>query len=119
MNAEPKSTTASVPTADPTVDLALHRTVTDSSHVATYVSSKVVDGSTGTYRESAPNAFPQTLTVDLGSLTRVSTMVVYLPPKSDRGTRTQPVVVSGSANGAAWATRGRDAAQPAELDVHS
>lgn len=42
-----------------TTDLALHRPTSESSHTQTYASGNATDGDTGTYWESAGNAFPQ------------------------------------------------------------
>ena len=48
-------------------NLAQGRSTTETSHSQTYGSGNVVDGNSSTYWESANNAFPQSVTVDLGS----------------------------------------------------
>ncbi|MFJ8495572.1 discoidin domain-containing protein [Streptomyces sp. NPDC094038] len=89
-------------TTDPpsgTTDLALHRPTSESSHTQVYASSNATDGDTGTYWESANNAFPQWLQVDLGAATGVRQIVLGLPPSTAWATRTQTVSVQGSTDG--------------------
>ncbi|MFR9724589.1 discoidin domain-containing protein [Streptomyces sp. MS19] len=80
---------------DPDRNLALHRPVTVSSHTEVYDGSRAVDGNASTYWESRNNAFPQTLTVDLGASTQVGRVALRLPPSADWGTRTQTVTIRG------------------------
>jgi hypothetical protein len=63
-----------------------------------------VDGNSSSYWESANNAFPQWLQVDLGATTAVSRIVLKLPPPSAWGTRTQTLSVQGSTNGSSFST---------------
>jgi chitodextrinase len=86
-------------TTDPpssTINLALHRSTSESSHTQTYVSGNTTDGDTNTYWESANNAFPQWVQVDLGAATGVKRIVLYLPPATAWARRTQTISVQGS-----------------------
>ncbi|MCW3845518.1 discoidin domain-containing protein, partial [Micromonospora yasonensis] len=101
----PPSPTPTTPTPTgppPSGNLALGRPVTASSTTQTYVAANAVDGTAGTYWESANNAFPQTLTVDLGAVRAVDRVVLKLPPSWER--RTQTLSVLGSTDGSAWTT---------------
>ncbi|MFC4587025.1 choice-of-anchor D domain-containing protein [Sphaerisporangium corydalis] len=83
----------------PTGNLALGRPTTETSHSQVYGSGNSVDGNASTYWESANNAFPQSVTVDLGSALSVGRVVLKLPPSTDWATRTQAVAVLGSTDG--------------------
>ncbi|MFF4301946.1 discoidin domain-containing protein [Streptomyces sp. NPDC001601] len=89
-------------TTDPpsgTTNLALHRPTSESSHTQVYGSSNATDGDTSTYWESANNAFPQWVQVDLGAGTGVKRIVLALPPSAAWATRTQTISVQGSTDG--------------------
>ncbi|HEY0638006.1 MAG TPA: discoidin domain-containing protein, partial [Pseudonocardiaceae bacterium] len=88
----------------PGANLALGRPVTVTSHADVYAGPNAVDGSTATYWESANNAFPQSITVDLGSAVTVSRVVLTLPPAAAWAARTQTLAVLGSTDGATYAT---------------
>ncbi|MEV6869119.1 discoidin domain-containing protein, partial [Streptosporangium subroseum] len=83
----------------PVTNLAQGRPTTETSHSQTYGSGNAVDGNASTYWESANNAFPQSLTVDLGSSTSVGRVVLKLPPATAWATRTQTLTVLGSTDG--------------------
>jgi hypothetical protein len=68
------------------------------------VAGNADDRDANTYWESANNAFPQTLTVDLGSATSVSKVVLTLPPAAAWATRTQTLSLQGSTDGSAYST---------------
>ncbi len=85
-------------------NLAAGRPVTATSHSDVYVASNVVDGNASTYWESANNAFPQSITVDLGSSLSVSRVVLKLPPPAAWATRTQTLSVLGSTTGSSYTT---------------
>ena len=92
-------------TTDPassTTNLALHRPTSESSHNQTYASGNAVDGDSGSYWESANNAFPQWMQVDLGAMTALGRVVLKLPPSW--GARSQTVAITGSADGSAFST---------------
>ncbi|MGW5355965.1 discoidin domain-containing protein, partial [Streptomyces sp. NPDC004031] len=82
-----------------TTDLARGKPTAESSHTQTYGSGNAVDGDQNTYWESANNAFPQWLQVDLGSALPVKRVVVDLPPAAAWATRTQTITVQGSTDG--------------------
>jgi len=90
------------PGPDPARDLAAGRPTAESSHTQVYGSGNAVDGNPGSYWESANNAFPQWLQVDLGAATPVSRLVLRLPPGWE--TRTQTLGVQGSTDGGAFTT---------------
>ncbi|MEU9972213.1 discoidin domain-containing protein [Streptomyces sp. NPDC051014] len=80
-------------------DLALHRPTAESSHTQVYASGNATDGDTSTYWESANNAFPQWLQVDLGAAATVGRIVLRLPPATAWAARTQTLSVQGSTDG--------------------
>ncbi|MGI5160547.1 discoidin domain-containing protein [Microbispora sp. CA-102843] len=92
------------PSPLPTGNLARGRTVTATSNTQTYVPANAVDGDANTYWESANNAFPQTLTVDLGASVTVGRVVLKLPPSTAWGARTQTLSVLGSTDGTNYTT---------------
>lgn len=83
-------------------NLAQGKTATVSSSVDVYGAGNTIDGNQGTYWESNNNAFPQSLTVDLGSAYNVNQVRLKLP--SNWGARTQNIAVSGSVNGSSYST---------------
>ncbi|MBW8089308.1 discoidin domain-containing protein [Streptomyces hygroscopicus subsp. hygroscopicus] len=89
------------PEPDPGRNLAKGRPATATGSQDVYTPGKAVDGDATTYWESANNAFPQALTVDLGSSQAVRRLVLKLPPSSAWGARTQTLSVLGSADGSA------------------
>lgn len=92
------------PTADSAgdTDLALRRPTAESSHTQGYGSGNAVDGDPDSYWESANDAFPQWIQVDLGAATAVRRIVLTLPPSSAWAARTQTVSVQGSADGGSF-----------------
>ncbi|MFI1091227.1 discoidin domain-containing protein [Streptomyces sp. NPDC020917] len=83
----------------PPTNLALHKATSESSHTQSYGSGNAVDGDPNSYWESANNAFPQWLQVDLGAPTGIGRIVLGLPPSSAWGARTQTLSVQGSNDG--------------------
>jgi hypothetical protein len=84
-------------------NLALGKPATASSSYQNYVPSNVTDGNTGTYWESSDGAaYPQTITVNLGSAQSIGSLVLDLPPSSAWSTRTESLSVLGSANGSSF-----------------
>jgi chitodextrinase len=85
-------------TTDPagSTNLARGKATSESSHVQTYASGNAVDGDATSYWESANNAFPQWLQVDLGGAMPVGRVVLKLPPSSSWATRTHTLSVQGS-----------------------
>ncbi|MFF2525641.1 discoidin domain-containing protein [Streptomyces liangshanensis] len=88
----------------PTGDLALNRPATASSVTQNYGAGNAVDGNSSSYWESANNAFPQWIQVDLGAASAVKRVVLSLPPNPAWGSRTQTVAVLGSTNGSDFST---------------
>lgn len=86
-----------------TVNLALNRPASASSQTQSYAPVNAVDGDANTYWESANNAFPQWLGVDLGATTGVRRIVLALPPAAAWSTRSQTVAVQGSTDGVSFA----------------
>jgi hypothetical protein len=100
----PPTTTPPPTTPAPTGNLAAGRSITETSHSDVYGGSNAVDGNANTYWESANNAFPQSLTVDLGATRTVSRVVLKLPPSSAWQTRTQTLALLGSTDGSSFST---------------
>jgi hypothetical protein len=91
-------------------NLAAGKPTAESSHTDVYPSSNVTDGNQNTYWESANNAFPQWVQVDLGSAQSASRVVLTLP--STWGPRTETLSVQGSTNGSTWTTVKASAGYP-------
>ena len=80
-----------------TTNLALNQPITASSDYQTYVPANAVDGNSSTYWESTDGAgYPQTLTVDLGSVQSIGSITLDLPPATAWSTRTETLSVLGS-----------------------
>ncbi|MGC3860679.1 discoidin domain-containing protein [Micromonospora chersina] len=103
VSAPSNAVTVTTDPAAPT-DLARGRPTTESSHTQSYGSGNVVDGNPDTYWESANNAFPQWVQVDLGAATPVGRVVLRLPPSAAWQARTQTLSVLGSTDGGTWST---------------
>ncbi|MER7459957.1 discoidin domain-containing protein [Micromonospora sp. NPDC126480] len=100
----PPPTTSPPTTPPPSGNLAAGRPVTATSHTDVYAAGNAVDGNAATYWESANNAFPQSITVDLGTARPVSRVVLKLPPSPAWQTRTQTLAVLGSTDGSSFST---------------
>ena len=74
----------------------------ESSHTDVYPSSNVTDADQNTYWESANNAFPQWVQVDLGSAQSASKVVLTLP--AGWGARNETLAVQGSTDGSTFGT---------------
>ncbi len=86
-----------------TTNIALNKPATASSSYQTYVASNVTDGNTSSYWESTDGAaYPQTISVDLGSTQSIGSVTLDLPPSSAWGTRTETLSVLGSTNGTSY-----------------
>ncbi|WP_420855853.1 discoidin domain-containing protein, partial [Thermoactinospora rubra] len=81
-------------------NLAAGKAMSASGTVEAYVAANANDGNQATYWESANNAFPQWIQVDLGAAVSVNKLVLKLP--SSWGARTQTLTVRGSANGSTF-----------------
>lgn len=89
---------AAPPAAAAETNLAAGKTASASSSNGQYVASNVNDGDQATYWESANNAFPQWIQVDLGTSVETNKVVLKLPT-ANWGTRTQTLSVQGSTDG--------------------
>ncbi|WBQ04961.1 discoidin domain-containing protein [Kribbella sp. CA-293567] len=79
-------------------NLAAGKSASSTSSNQNYTASNVTDGNAGTYWESANNAFPQWVQVDLGSSVSTNQVVLKLPT-SGWGARNQTLAVQGSTDG--------------------
>lgn len=87
----------------PPENLALTATLTASSALAGFPATNANDGNNGSYWESQDgDAWPQTLTADLGAVQPTGSVVLTLP--SNWGARTQTISVLGSADGSTYTT---------------
>jgi hypothetical protein len=86
-----------------TTNLALNKPATASSTFQSYVASNATDGNTSSYWESSDGAaYPQTITVNLGSVQSIGSLTLDLPPSTSWSTRTETLSVLGSANGSSF-----------------
>ncbi|GAA3091365.1 discoidin domain-containing protein [Streptomyces rectiviolaceus] len=92
------------PDPDPDRNLTRSRPATATGSADVYTPAKAVDGDAATYWESTNNAFPQSITVDLGKTEAVRRLVLKLPPSAAWGARTQTLSVQGSADGTTYST---------------
>ncbi|MDT7786990.1 MAG: hypothetical protein QOF58_5409, partial [Pseudonocardiales bacterium] len=83
----------------PDVDLAAGKPTQQSSQTQHYGSGYVVDNDPRSYWESANNAFPQWVQVDVGAPASPRRAVLTLPPDPAWGRRTQTITVEGSTDG--------------------
>ena len=85
-------------------NMALGAATSESSNTQNYVSSNVTDGNQSTYWESANNALPQWVQVDLGSAKSASRVVLELPASTAWTARTQTLSLLGSTDGSNFTT---------------
>ncbi|SMC57807.1 discoidin domain-containing protein [Kibdelosporangium aridum] len=88
----------------PGSNVALGKSITASGSQGGFPAGNANDGNANSYWESTNNAFPQTLTVDLGAATAVNRVTLKLPPSSAWGTRTQTLTIQGSSDGGSYGT---------------
>ncbi|MFC6161425.1 discoidin domain-containing protein [Kribbella jiaozuonensis] len=79
-------------------NLAAGKAASASSSTQTYVASNVTDSNQSSYWESANNAFPQWVQVDLGSSVATNQVVLKLPT-ANWGARDETLAVQGSVDG--------------------
>jgi hypothetical protein len=77
-------------------DLARGKSTSESSHTQVYGSGNITDGNPSSYWESANNAFPQWVQVDLGASVAVARVVLSLPPSWEARTQTLALSDGGS-----------------------
>ncbi|MDR7280850.1 galactose-binding domain-containing protein [Catenuloplanes atrovinosus] len=92
------------------VNLAQGRTFTASSGNGSYTAANAGDGDQATYWESASNAWPQWIQVDLGAAAAVTSAVLRLPAGWEA--RTQTIAVQDGATGATLAAAAGRAFSP-------
>jgi hypothetical protein len=86
-----------------TTNLALNQPITASSTASGFPATNANDGNTSSYWESLDGAaYPQTLTVNLGSVQSIGSITLDLPPATDWTTRTETLSVLGSTNGTSF-----------------
>jgi hypothetical protein len=87
-------------------NVALHQPASASSQVnGAQTPANATDGDANTYWESANNAFPQWVQVDLGAAISIGKVTLKLPPSTAWGTRTQSLSVQTSLDAATFATQ--------------
>lgn len=90
------------PQAFAQTNLAQGKAISASSYADVYAATNANDGNQATYWESQNNAFPQSLTLDLGAATSVNQVKLKLP--SAWGARTETLSVLGSVDGSSFST---------------
>jgi len=90
--------------ADDSNNLAKNKSIAASSYTQVYVPQNANDGNIQTYWEAAPNSYPNTLTVDLGSQQTFNRIVIKLNPNPIWGARTQEIEVLGSNDNSNYTT---------------
>ncbi|MDQ1485068.1 MAG: hypothetical protein QOJ62_761, partial [Actinomycetota bacterium] len=99
-NNSPTTVSLSGSGIDATTNIAAGVPATASSSVnATQAPATATDGDVNTYWESANNAFPQWIQVDLGTSYSIGKLTLKLPPATSWATRTQTLSVLGSTDG--------------------
>jgi hypothetical protein len=88
----------------PGTNAALGKSITATGSQGGFPPGNANDGNANSYWESTNNAFPQSLTVDLGAATPVNKVTMKLPPASAWGARTQTVTIQTSNDGGSYAT---------------
>ncbi|MFC0507434.1 discoidin domain-containing protein [Micromonospora costi] len=88
--------------ATSSTNLALGKAMAESSHADVYGAGNANDGNAASYWESANNAFPQWIQVDLAATVNVNRLVLKLP--AGWGARNQTITVQGSTNGSTFTT---------------
>jgi hypothetical protein len=87
-----------------TTNIAAGRATSASSIQGGFPAANVTDADPSSYWESANNALPQWIQVDLGTATSVGKVTLRLPPATAWATRTQTLSVLGSVDGATFST---------------
>lgn len=98
----------SSPKVSAATNLALNKSVTESSHTQSYNASNATDGNQSTYWEGAANSYPSWVRVDLGSSQTVDQVVLKLP--ATWGARSQTLSVEKSSDDASYTTLAASAA---------
>src|SRR4030042_3270214 len=99
-----ESNTVSEPEPIDGENLALHKIVSSNGNTQVYYDRNSVDDNVNTYWEGASNAYPNTLTVDLGEIFNIKIIRIRLNPKPIWSPRFQTFLVSGSSDGEEYST---------------
>ncbi|MBB4689429.1 discoidin domain-containing protein [Amycolatopsis jiangsuensis] len=83
-------------------NVARGKVTTASGSQGGFPPANAVDGDASTYWEGTDNAFPQSLTVDLGETYSVDKVTLKLPPAAEWAARSETLAVEGSTDGAEW-----------------
>jgi hypothetical protein len=85
-------------------NLALYKAVSADANTQVYYAINSVDGNVNTYWEGASNAYPNTLTVDLGETVSIKTIRIRLNPNPIWGVRIQTFSIAGSLDDETYST---------------
>ncbi|MCJ7727446.1 MAG: discoidin domain-containing protein [Actinobacteria bacterium] len=85
-------------------NLALYKAVSADANTQVYYAINSVDGNVNTYWEGASNAYPNTLTVDLGETVSIKTIRIRLNPNPIWGVRIQTFSIAGSMDDETYST---------------
>jgi Glycosyl hydrolase family 71./F5/8 type C domain. len=85
-------------------NLALGMPVVYSSNIYAFTGAKAVDGDVSSYWEGAASSYPDSISVDLLSSQKLSTLVLKLNPKQIWGARTERIAVLSSDDGESYST---------------
>ncbi|MFJ1754951.1 discoidin domain-containing protein [Kitasatospora sp. NPDC088134] len=100
----PSPSASTGPACPSSGNLAQGKPTTASGTSQNYAPGNAVDGDANSYWESANNAFPQWIQIDLGCPTTLARAVLKLPPSSAWATRTQTLTAQGSTDGTTFTT---------------
>jgi hypothetical protein len=94
-----ESLTGTGVTGTGSINVAAGKPATASTVTQTYGAGNVTDADVNTYWESANNAFPQWVQVDLGTTQSVGKVILKLPPATAWAARTETLQIQGSTDG--------------------
>lgn len=86
------------------VNLALGKSISSNGHIYDFVAPSAVDGEVLSYFEGPANNYPNLVTLDLGQVTSVHSLVLKLNPKRIWQARTQTLEVLASDDGKTFTT---------------
>ncbi len=87
-----------------TTNLALNQPITATSTTGGFPATNANDGNTSSYWEGVDGTWPTSITVDLGAVYSLSSVVIDLPPSTAWSTRTQTLSILGSTNDSTFST---------------
>ena len=98
------STGSGTATGPVDANLALGKSISSNGHIYDFVPQNSVDGDVLSYFEGPANAYPNLVTLDLGSVSQVNSIKIRLNPKRIWQSRTQTIEVSVSTDGTTFAS---------------